>query len=46
MIRKKEPIFSYVTSYIKYLDEITILVLSNYRVGKYYALKTGEEYSL
>jgi len=46
VIRKKEPISSHVTSFIKYIDEITILILSKYRVGKYYDLKTGEEYSL
>jgi hypothetical protein len=45
VIRKKESVFSHITSYIKYLDEITILVLSKSRIGKYYAFKTGEEYS-
>jgi hypothetical protein len=45
VIRKKEPVFNHMTSYIKYLDEITILVLSKSRVGKYYSFKTGEEYS-
>jgi hypothetical protein len=45
VFRKKEPVFSHMTSYIKYLDEITILVLSKSRIGKYYAFKTGDEYS-